>query len=217
MTHGPVGRAWQLMRSGRRLDILSPSPVDIEIEDIALGLARIARWNGQTLGEHGYSVAQHSIMVAELVAVDDPALPVKCLLAALLHDAPEFVTSDLVTPFKNAVGDAYVRLEARVADAVHIAFGLPAVLPTTWQDAITRADRMAACLEAVALAGFDEEEARRITGVRRPLPEVDLEPWDAMTARAAYLAVFSDMASGGTRCLRKWRDGNRRPRLEVVG
>jgi len=212
-----AGRAWQLMRSGRRLDILSPSPMDIEIGDIALGLSRVSRWNGQTVGEHGYSVAQHSIMVAELVATDNPALPQKCLLAALLHDAPEFVTSDLITPFKNAVGDAYRQLEDRVAQAVHLAFNLPAVLPGTWQDAINQADKMAACLEAVALAGFGEEEARKITGVRRPLPSVQLEPWDGQAAKVAFLAVFADLSTGGTRCVRKWRGGEQTARLEVVG
>ncbi len=210
------GRAWQRMLSGRRLDILAPSPLDIEIEDIALGLARIARWNGQTIGEHGYSVAQHSVMVAELVATDNPALPVKCLLAALLHDAPEYVTSDLVSPFKTAVGDAYCALEARVAQAVHLAFSLPAVLPVTWQDAIDQADRMAACLEATALAGFTEAEARQITGVRRQLPDVVLEPWECSTAKSAFLSVFGDLAAGGARCIQKWRSGAVRPRLEIV-
>lgn len=210
-------RAWQLMRSGRRLDILAPSPMDIEIDDIALGLSRVSRWNGQTVGEHGYSVAQHSIMVAELVATDNHALPQKCLLAALLHDAPEYVTSDLVTPFKHAVGAAYHQIEDRVAQAVHLAFNLPAVLPASWLDAISQADRMAACLEAVSLAGFGEDEARKITGVRRSLPAIDLAPWDGMTAKIAFLAVFSDLATGGTRCIRKWRGGDHPPRLEVVG
>ena len=210
------GRAWQRMLSGRRLDILAPSPLDIEIEDIALGLARIARWNGQTIGKHGYSVAQHSIMVAELVATDYPSMPVKCLLAALLHDAPEYVTSDLVSPFKAAVGDAYCALESRVAQAVHLAFSLPAVLPGTWQDAIDQADRMAACLEATALAGFTEAEARQITGVRRQLPNVVLEPWECSAAKSAFLSVFGDLAAGGARCLQKWRSGAVRPRLEIV-
>ncbi|CUW37161.1 conserved protein of unknown function [Magnetospirillum sp. XM-1] len=152
------------MLSGRRLDILDPSPLDIEIEDIALGLSRLARWNGQTHGEHGYSVAQHSILVTELVATDQPTAPIHCLLAALLHDGPEFVTSDLVTPFKRAIGQAYVELETRMAAAIHSAFGLPATLPHEWSDAVNRADRLAAFLEAIHVAGFDELEARRLFG-----------------------------------------------------
>lgn len=192
------------MLSGRRLDILSPSPFDIEIEDIALGLSRVVRWNGQTIGEHGYSVVQHSIMVAELVATDNPGIQVKCVLAALLHDAPEYVTADLVTPFKAAVGDAYRELEERVALAVHAAFKLPAILPVTWQDAIASADKMAAYIEAVQLAGFDEAEARQITGVRRQMPDVSIEAWDGATARRAFLAVYEDLAAGGERCLDRW-------------
>ncbi len=151
-------RAWQRMLSGRRLNIIDPSPLDIEIEDIALGLSRVARWNGQTIGEHGYSVAQHSILVAELTAAEAPAAPVQCLLAALLHDAPEYVTSDLVTPLKHAVGASYTDIEERMARAVHTAFGLPAVLPREWRDAIDRADKLAAFVEAVHLAGFSEAD-----------------------------------------------------------
>ena len=193
------------MLSGRRLDILEPSPLDIEIEDIALGLSRVARWNGQTVGEHGYSVAQHSILVTELVAGTRPGVPVSCLLAALLHDAPEYVTSDLVTPFKDAVGETYRRLETRMATAVHVAFGLPAELPNDWRRAIDRADHLAAYIEAVELAGFSVEEARAVFGLHRAPPDVDLEPWDAGTARRAYLEVFTDLRSGGARCLRRWQ------------
>ena len=163
MTHS---RAWQRMLSGRCLDILAPSPLDIEIEDIALGLARIARWNGQTIGEHGYSVAQHSIFVAELAAVEDPDVPPQCLLAALLHDAPEYVCSDLVTPLKRAVGASYTEIEQRMTTAVHMAFNLPASLPPDWRLAIDRADRFAAFIEAVRLAGFPEKEARQQFGFR---------------------------------------------------
>jgi 5'-deoxynucleotidase YfbR-like HD superfamily hydrolase len=200
-----ISRAWQRMLSGRRLDILSPSPLDIEIEDIALGLSRIARWNGQTIGEHGYSVAQHSILVAELVAYDSPKLPAKGVLAALLHDAPEYVTADLVTPFKSAVGDAYRALEERVAKAVHLAFKLPPTLPSPWADAINAADKLAACIEATRLAGFSESEAKQITGVRRQLPSISLEPWASKDARCHFIKVYDDLASGGEKCLQKWR------------
>lgn len=199
------GRAWQRMLSGRRLDIIDPSPLDIEIDDVALGLARLNRWNGQTNGEYGYSVAQHSILVAELVATETPAAPVDCLRAALLHDAPEFVTSDLVTPFKRAIGSAYAELEARLARTIHLAFGLPALLPQEWTEMIGRADRLAAFIEAIHLAGFTEEEARQVFGFRRAAPDVDIAPWDAATARVRFLAVFRDLADGGKGCRRQWR------------
>src|SRR6185312_13495858 len=87
-------RAWQRMLSGRRLDLLEPSPLDIEIEDIAHGLARVARWNGQTKGLHAFSVAQHSVLVERLVADLSPRLSREARLMALLHDAPEYVVGD---------------------------------------------------------------------------------------------------------------------------
>ncbi len=198
------GRAWQRMLSGRRLDILEPSPFDIEIEDIALGLSRVARWNGQTTGEHAYSVAQHSILVTELVAAAMPSAPSSCLLAALLHDAPEYVTSDLVTPFKRVVGDAYKEIETRVERAIHLAFNLPPVLPDAWRSPIQRADRFAAFIEAMALAGFSEAEAKTVFGVRRNIPAIALKPLESATAREAFLAVFADLAAGGRRCLARW-------------
>lgn len=201
------GRAWQRMLSGRRLDILAPSPLDIEIDDIALGLSRLNRWNGQTQGEHGYSVAQHSVFVAELVAAETPTAPVPCLLAALLHDGPEFVTSDLITPFKRAVGQSYFELEAGMARAIHTAFGLPAILPAEWKTAIDQADRLAAYIEAVHLAGFDEVEARQVFGFRRAAPDVELEAWPASVAKDRFLAVFQDLSTGGAKCVNRWRVG----------
>lgn len=218
MIKGTNGRAWQRMLSGRRLDILSPSPLDIEIEDIALGLSRVARWNGQTVGDHGYSVAQHSILVAELVASETPSAPAKCLLAALLHDAPEYVTSDLVTPFKHAVGDSYRQVEDAATKAIRLAFDLPGELPIEWQQAIGKADRLSAYLEAVQLAGFSEAEAKTVFGLRRQPPEVDIDPLDSATANRAFLAVYRDLVSGGSRCLRRWRmkPSSRGPNNESV-
>jgi len=198
-------RAWQRMLSGRRLDILDPSPLDIEIEDVARGLSRQPRWNGQTHGEHAFSVAQHSLLVAELMATVQPHLPPTALLAGLLHDAAEFVTADLVTPFKRAVGKPYRDIEARVRFAVHLAFRLPADLPPHWDQAIGAADRTAAYLEAVHLAGFQPDEARAVLGFRGAAPEVMIEPWGCERAHQTFLAVFHDLADGGMSCLRRWR------------
>jgi 5'-deoxynucleotidase YfbR-like HD superfamily hydrolase len=182
------------MLSGRRLDLLDPSPLDIEIEDIALGLSRLARWNGQTLGDHGFSVAQHSLLVLDLLegAVKQPSRELR--RAALLHDASEFVTADLITPFKTVIGDAYKALENRIQAAVHLRFGLPALLGEEWQAAIKRADRAAAFLEAVELAGFDEEEARRIFKFRSRHPKIVLAAWPPEEARERFLQRFSSLA-----------------------
>ncbi len=157
-------RAWQRMLSGRRLDLLDPTPMDIEIEDIAHGLAFVARWNGQTRGEYAYSVAEHSLLVEEIYHRQNPTAPVKWRLAALLHDAPEYVIGDMISPVKSAVGDGYGDLDARLTAAIHLRFGLPAILPKSVKQAIKRADKVSAWLEAVQLAGFSETEANKIFG-----------------------------------------------------
>lgn len=178
------------MLSGRRLDLLDPSPLDVEIEDIALGLSRVARWNGQTIGPHGFSVAQHAVLVADLVG---SAAPPGLQLAALLHDASEYVTSDLITPFKAAIGPAYKALEKRVEAAVFLRFGLPAELPETWTRAIKAADRVAAFIEATQIAGFAEAEARRIFAFKGESPAIRLDPTSAETARRGFLRRFESV------------------------
>jgi len=157
-------RAWQRMLSGRRLDLLDPTPMDIEVEDIAHGLAFVARWNGQTRGDWPYSVAEHSLLVEEIFSRQNPGLPVKWRLAALLHDAPEYVIGDMISPVKAAVGAGYGELDARLAAAVHLRFGLPATLPAPVKKAIKAADRLSAWAEAVQIAGFSEAEADRFFG-----------------------------------------------------
>ena len=163
-------RAWQRMLSGRRLDLLDPTPMDIEIEDIAHGLAFVARWNGQTFGDFAYSVAEHSLLVETIFARIDPKAPVKWRLAALLHNAPEYVIGDMISPVKAAVGPSYGELDARLTTAIHLRFGLPAALPKTVKQKIKRADRVSAWMEAVAIAGFSESEADGFFG--RPDPSL---------------------------------------------
>lgn len=164
-------RAWQRMLSGRRLDLLNPSPMDIEIIDIAHGLARVSRWNGQTKGKFPLSVAQHSVIVERLVTRNAPKLDRRWRLAALLHDAPEYVIGDMITPFKYALGGIYRDIESRLEEAVHIRFGLPAHLPENVSRIIKRADQMAAWMEATQLAGFSEDDARKIFKRPRGTPE----------------------------------------------
>jgi uncharacterized protein len=181
------------MLSGRRLDLLDPSPLDIEIEDIALGLSRVARWNGQTMGEHGFSVAQHSLLVLDILETAPRRQCLNLRRAALLHDASEFVTADLIAPFKAVIGDSYKALENRVQAAVHLRFGLPGQLGDEWQAAIKRADRDAAFHEAVALAGFAEEEARRIFNFKRARRTGLLTAWPAEEARRRFLKRFRSL------------------------
>ena len=166
----PTPRAWQKMLSGRRLDLLDPTPVDIEIEDIAHGLSFVARWNGQTLGDFAYSVAEHSLLVEELYRRLNPKAPVKWQLAALLHDAPEYVIGDMISPVKNAVGPGYGELDQRLTAAIHIRFGLPATLPAMVKKQIKKADKISAWMEATQIAGFSETEANRFFG--KPDPDV---------------------------------------------
>ena len=181
-------RAWQRMLSGRRLDLLDPTPLDIEIEDIAHGLAFVARWNGQTRGDWPYSVAEHSLLVEQIFARAGDA-PAKWCLAALLHDAPEYVIGDMISPVKAAVGPGYGELDLRLTAAVHLRFGLPAVLPAGIKKAIKLADKVSAWLEAVQIAGFTEAEADKLfgrpeTAVLRGL-EIKLRP--PAIVRAAYV------------------------------
>lgn len=157
--HKAPVRAWQRMLSGRRLDLLNPSPDDIEIEDIAHGLSRVARWNGQTRGAHAFSVAQHVLLVEEITAALHPELPNAWRLAALLHDAAEYVIGDLISPFKTAIGLDYKAFEVKLMEAIHVRFGLPAKLPDDVGAEIKRADRIAAFYEATRLAGFANDEA----------------------------------------------------------
>jgi 5'-deoxynucleotidase YfbR-like HD superfamily hydrolase len=189
-----AARAWQRMLSGRRLDLLDPSPLDVEIADIAHGLARVARWNGQTEGAHIYSVAQHSLLV-ELIARQRARLDRPRRLAVLLHDAPEYVIGDMISPFKAVIGDAYKAVEARLLAAIHLRFGLPPKLPDEFAAQIKAADRAAAYLEATRLAGFAPAEARRFFGQPPKFSAVIerdyLTPWPAELAEARYLERFA--------------------------
>lgn len=180
------------MLSGRRLDLLNPSPLDIEISDIAHGLARVARWNGQTNGDHAFSVAQHSLVVEQIFRMLNANAPADGLLAALLHDAPEYVIGDMISPFKATLGEEYKSVEERLQRAVHLRFGLPAEIPGEVQREIKRADKVAAYLEATQLAGFAHEEAVRLFGSPRRISihAIDLAPRPAREAQDAYLARF---------------------------
>ena len=188
------------MLSGRRLDLLDPSPLDVEIEDIAHGLAFQARWNGQTRGEFPYSVAEHSLLVDDLFAQINPAVEMKWRLAALLHDAPEFVIGDMISPVKAAVGPGYAALDERLMHAIHLRFGLPAVIPMQIKKRIKAADKISAWAEAVQIAGFAKAEADKLFG--QPPPDlvarliIKLRP--PAEVRAAFVSRFQQLASAVT-------------------
>ncbi|WP_176084198.1 HD family hydrolase [Martelella sp. HB161492] len=183
------------MLSGRRLDLLDPSPLDVEIEDIAHGLARVARWNGQTLGDYAYSVAQHSLIVEKIFCHCNKAAKPAQQQMALLHDAPEYVIGDMISPFKSVVGGGYKTVEKRLEGAIHIRFGLPPHPTTALKARIKTADRIAAFFEATVLAGFSEAEALkyfgRPNGITRDMLEI--EPMTTASAQAAFLMRFSEI------------------------
>ncbi|WEX07663.1 HD family hydrolase [Chelativorans sp. AA-79] len=189
---GAAPRAWQRMLSGRRLDLLDPSPLDVEIADIAHGLARVARWNGQTKGDHAFSVAQHSLLVEQIFRTMHTEASADWLLAALLHDAPEYVIGDMISPFKATLGEDYKSVEKRLHRAIHLRFGLPADTPAKLKAEIKRADCIAAYFEATELAGFAHGEALRFFGRPRgfTVETLNLAPLPARRAQAAYLARF---------------------------
>lgn len=188
-------RAWQRMLSGRRLDLLDPTPMDVEIDDIAHGLAFVARWNGQTHGDFAYSVAEHSLLVETLFARIDPGASAKWRLAALLHDAPEYVIGDMISPVKAAVGPSYGVLDDRLTAAIHIRFGLPAVIPAPIKKRIKSADKLSGWMEAVRIAGFTPAEADKLFG--RPDPALiaglDILLRPPVVVRAAYVARHAEL------------------------
>lgn len=193
MTRTP--RAWQRMLSGRRLDLLDPAPLDIEIEDIAHGLAFVARWNGQTMGDWPYSVAEHSLLVEDIFTRLNPGIAPKWQMAALLHDAPEYVIGDMISPVKSAIGPGYSALDERLTAAVHLRFGLPALLPAAIKRAIKRADKLSAWFEAVQIAGFTRAEANRFFGTPmiEGLGPVEIRLRPPVEARAAFVARHRDI------------------------
>jgi 5'-deoxynucleotidase YfbR-like HD superfamily hydrolase len=187
------------MLSGRRLDLLDPSPLDVEIEDIAHGLARVARWNGQTSGAHIFSVAQHTLLVEAVMRAQTPRIDARLRLAALLHDAPEYVIGDMISPFKAVLGADYRKVERRLLAAIHLRFGLPRELDAEIEQQIKVADRGAAYLEATLLAGFSAAEARRLFGRDPGLPDTVMQdyltPWSAAKAEKRFLMRFRGLTA----------------------
>ena len=193
-------RAWQRMLSGRRLDLLDPSPLDIEIDDIAHGLARVARWNGQTVGAHAFSVAQHTLLVEDIARRTSPELGAQGRLAVMLHDAPEYVIGDMISPFKALLAGDYRAVEARLLDAIHRRFGLKPPLPARLSARIKAADHIAAYYEATRLAGFGDAEAAKYFGHPKGLDPaaLDLEPWPAALAETRFLERFAVIAAAAS-------------------
>lgn len=195
-----AARAWQRMLSGRRLDLLDPSPIDVELSDIAHGLARVARWNGQTHGDHAFSVAQHSLVVEQIFSRCQPKANADEKMMALLHDAPEFVIGDMISPFKAVVGGGYKAVEQRLEAAVHLRFGLPPHPSRDLKAQIKKADRIAAYFEATELAGFSQQEAKKFFGLPRGFSAdmLTLAPMAPPKAQAALIRRFEEIESERT-------------------
>ncbi|MBB3459987.1 YfbR-like 5'-deoxynucleotidase [Rhizobium sp. BK377] len=194
MTNAKAPRAWQRMLSGRRLDLLDPSPLDVELSDIAHGLARVARWNGQTAGDHAFSVAQHCLVVESIFRHFNEATPADCLMA-LLHDAPEYVIGDMISPFKAVVGGGYKTVEKRLEAAVHLRFGLPPHPSRELKDKIKKADTIAAYFEATVLAGFTPAEAQKFFGQPRGITRdmLAIDPVPALEAQRLFCERFAEI------------------------
>ncbi len=88
----------------------------------------------------------------------------------MLHDAPEYVIGDMISPFKAVLGGDYKVVEKRLLAAIHLRFGLPPEMADDITQAIKAADRGAAYLEATELAGFAQAEAKRLFGRDPGLP-----------------------------------------------
>lgn len=187
-------RAWQRMLSGRRLDLLDPSPFDIEIEDIARGLARVARWNGQTSGDHAFSVAEHSVIVADILTQLHPRCSREDQLTALLHDAAEYVIGDMISPFKTALGLDYKAFEARLEEAIHLRFGLPAKMDPKLKKKIKQADVYCAWFEATQIAGFNMTEANRFFTAPPEGLHLRIDPLPVTAAEKLFLETFETLS-----------------------
>ncbi len=183
------------MLSGRRLDLLDPSPFDIEIEDIARGLARVARWNGQTRGDHAFSVAEHSVVVHDLFATLHPEASQQDRLMALLHDAAEYVIGDMISPFKHALGLDYKSFEARLEQAIHLRYGLPPKMPAALKKQIKKCDIYCAWFEATQIAGFTEEEADQFFIHPPKKLAMTIDPLPVVKAEAVFLNCFEALVS----------------------
>ena len=186
-------RSWQRMLSGRRLDLLNPSPLDIEIEDIARGISRVARWNGQTSGKYPLSVAQHSVIVAELLKNYNENIEIKWQLAALLHDAAEYIISDMITPLKSFLGEEYIQLEEKIQSAINIRFSLPGEIPKKIYKLIKNCDRQTAFIEAIQLAGFTLKEAKKTLKIPTLIPDYKIIPISANKAEKLFLKKFKEL------------------------
>ncbi|HZX28156.1 MAG TPA: phosphohydrolase [Telluria sp.] len=199
MPRSPLPRAWVRMPSGRRLDLLDPTPFDWDDEDLALGLARTFRWGGHSAWPQPLSVAQHSIAVLYLRRRLTPGpLPAKAELRELLHDAEEGLLGfDAISVIKPFLGEQFRALTQRLEHAVFVRYGLPAW--TRAEHALhKRADRLAAASEAVHVAGWSAAEVRSTLKITiEPLAEDPLvatyggtpwEPWPARDAAERFMA-----------------------------
>ena len=199
-------RAWVRLLSGKRLDLLDPTPFDWEDKDLALGLARTYRWGGHSAWPLPLSVAQHSLFVLCLRRLWFPAArDPRADLRELLHDADEGLLGfDCISVLKPFLGDAYRQLTTRLAAVIALRYNLPA-WTTKEQRSHKKADRIAAASEAVHVVGWTEAEVRNVLHIPfKPLakdPLVDIyggapwEPWPPQLAAERFLAELETLTA----------------------
>jgi uncharacterized protein len=205
-------RAWVLLPSGKRLDLLDPTPFDWEDADLGLGLARTYRWGGHSAWPLPLSVAQHSLTVLAIRRQGREQLDPAGELRELLHDADEGLLGfDAISPLKPFLGEGFAALVERLQQAIWRRYGL---LAWTAEEhaAHKRADRLAAASEAVHVGGWSVAETRGSLGIaikplqRDPTPRPGgTEPWEPWQPAVAAERFLSEL----TRLRHKLPEGPR--------
>lgn len=197
MNHDNV-RAWVRLPSGKRLDLLNPTPFDWDDEDLAIGLARTYRWGGHSAWPLPLSVAQHSLTVLALRRNAEPTgLAAHAELRELLHDADEGLLGfDPLSVIKPFLGDGFHELAGRLQNVVFQRYGIQYWNPAE-KEAHKHADRVAAASEAVHVAGWSADEVKQVLKISfRPVKTDPLiviyggtpwEPWAPDVAAERFL------------------------------
>jgi len=198
-------RAWRRLPSTRRIDLMNPDPDAWTDRDLACLMSRTARWAGESSWQETLSVAQHSLMVLELMRLTAP-VPMTAAeeLRELLHDAEEgFLGFDPISPLKQAFGDPFRQVADRLLTCIFTRYGV-----TDWDaEAYARhklADRTAAAGEAVHCVGWSPSEVVDVLGITAPIPDIDplasiyggkpWQPWTAAMAEARFLTELRRLA-----------------------
>ncbi len=204
-TTAPLGadaRAFVLLKSRRRLDLLNPDPQAWTDDDLAAGLSRTMRWGGASQWPHPLSVAQHSLTVLAIREAEGP-LTAQEGLRELLHDATEFMLGwDCIAPLKAQLGEPFRQLQARLQAAIDARYQLPSWTAEAYAKH-KQADRLAAASEAFHVVGWSRNDMVQALGIEirplldDPLPPNGFAPWEPWPPRAAkhlFIERFHELA-----------------------